>query len=176
MKNYLCLLGWFCLVALPVCAQTTNGELQKLDFLLGDWQGAGWIEMGPNQRHTFRQTEKIQLKAGGAVMQIEGLGLERVGEKEVPIHQAFAIVSYDNAAKRYRFNAWRAGGGAIECEPEIGDKQLVWSFKDPRSEMQIRFTIKLDAAGRWVEIGEVSRDSQKWQQFFEMTLQKAGKP
>lgn len=176
MKNCLYLLGWLCLFVLPAYSQTPTSELQKLDFLLGDWQGTGWIEMGPNQRHTVRQTEKIQLKAGGAVVQIEGLGLERIGEKDVPVHQAFAIVSYDNEAKRFRLNAWRAGGGAIECEPELGDKRLVWGFKDARSGMQIRFTIKLDAAGRWVEIGEVSRDAQKWQQFLELTLQKTSKP
>lgn len=176
MKKRLCLLSWLCLFVLPACGQTPNGELQKLDFLLGDWQGSGWIEFGPNQRHTFRQTEKIQAKAGGSVVQIEGLGLERVGDKELPVHQAFAIVSYDSEAKRFRFNAWRAGGGAVECEPEVGNNRLVWGFKEPRSGMQIRFTIKLDAAGRWVEIGEASRDAQKWQQFFEMTLQKTGKP
>ena len=176
MKKRLCLFGWLCLLALPTFAQTPAGELQKLDFLLGDWQGTGWIEFGPNQRHTVRQTEKIQLKAGGVVVQIEGLGLERVGEKDVPVHQAFAILSYDNEAKRFRLNTWRAGGGAIECEPEISDKRLVWGFKEARSGMQIRFTIKLDAAGRWVEIGESSRDSQKWQQFLEMTLQKTSKP
>ena len=176
MKKSVCLFGWLCLLALPAFAQAPAGELQKLDFLLGDWQGTGWIEMGPNQRHTVRQTEKIQVKAGGAVVQIEGLGLERVGEKDVPVHQAFAIISYDNEAKRFRLNAWRANGGAVECEPEIGDKRLVWGFKEPRSGMQIRFTIKLDAAGRWVEIGEISRDSQKWQQFLEMTLQKTSKP
>jgi hypothetical protein len=176
MKRHLCLWGWLCLLALPAFAQAPIGELQKLDFLLGDWQGTGWIEFGPNQRHTVRQTEKIQVKAGGAVVQIEGLGLERRDEKDVPVHQAFAIVSYDNEAKRFRLNTWRAGGGAIECEPEIGDKRLVWGFKEPRSGMQIRFTVKLDAAGRWVEVGESSRDGQNWRQFMELTLQKAGKP
>jgi len=150
-------------------------ELQKLDFLLGDWQGEGWIVLGPGPRHTFRQRETIQRKAGGAVVQIEGLGLERRGEQDVPIHQAFAVISYDSQAKRPRFRAWRADGGEVSCEPEFGDRSLIWGFTDPRSGVQIKFTIKLDEAGQWVERGESSRDGKTWQQFLEMKLRKVAK-
>ena len=152
---------------------SNSSELRKLDFLAGEWEGDGWIEFGPGERHTFRQKESIQSKAGGHVLLIEGLGkgkLQSTGEEGV-VHNAFAVVSYDKEAKRFRFLAWRATGDSVDADVIVAEKSLVWGFRDPRAG-QIRFTIKLDSAGRWVEIGETSRDGQTWRKFFEMTLQK----
>ena len=179
MQKRLVLFGWLCLLALPALAQpparAVSSEMKKLDFLLGEWQGEGWIVMGPSGRHTVRQTEKIQAKAGGAIMLIEGLGVERIGDKDVPVHQAFAVITYDNQAKRFKFRAWRAGGEEVATEPEVGERSLIWGFHDQTSGMHIKFTVKLNEKGQWFEIGEGSRDGQSWQKFFEMTLQKAGK-
>jgi hypothetical protein len=177
MIKHIVLLALLCWLALPAAAQTPSApsELQKLDFLLGEWQGEGWIEFGPGQRHTARQTETVQRKAGGALFLIEGLGLERRGDQDVPVHQAFAVVSYDSQAKRPRLRAWRAGGEEVTCEPELGERSLSWGFTDGRSGMQIKFTIKLNEAGQWVEVGESSRDGKSWRQFMEMKLQKVGK-
>lgn len=35
---------------------------------------------------------------------------------------------------------------------------------------EMRYTIKLDAVGQWVEIGEISADGREWRKFFEMSL------
>jgi hypothetical protein len=59
----------------------------------------------------------------------------------------------------------------VDAEATVGDKSLIWSFRDPRAG-QIRFTIKLDEQGRWFEIGEISMDGKGWHKFFEMTLQR----
>jgi hypothetical protein len=179
MQKRLVLFGWLCLLTLPAMAQaqmsTAPVEMKKLDFLLGEWQGEGWIEMGPSQRHSFRQTERLQPKAGGSLVLIEGLGVERVGDKDVPVHQAFAVVTYDNQTKRFKLRAWRAAGDEVVTEPEVDERSLIWGFRDPRSGTQIKFTIKLNDKGQWFEIGEASRDGQSWRKFFETTLQKAGK-
>lgn len=158
-------------VALPA----STSELKKLDFLLGEWQGTGWIEFGPKQRHTFRQSEKITHKAGGSIVVIEGLGLAQVDGREVPVHQAYAILNYDKHAKQFRMRAWRADGEEVQADPKIGAQNLQWGFTDARSQMHIRFTIRLNEAGQWSELGESSRDGQTWHQFFEMTLSKTPK-
>lgn len=47
-----------------------------------------------------------------------------------------------------------------------------WSMTDPRAGI-IRYDMELDAEGRWVEKGVMSRDDGKsWISFFEMTLSK----
>ena len=164
-------------LAFPALAQpqgaSNSSEMRKLDFLVGEWEGDGWIEFGPGQRHTFKQKESVQSKVGGHALLIEGLGkgkLQNEGEERV-VHSAFAIVSYDKDAKRFRFLAWRATGDSVDADVTVAEKSLVWGFRDPRAG-QIRFTIKLDSAGRWFEIGEASRDGQTWNKFFEMTLQR----
>ncbi len=167
------------LLPVPALAQghgaADSPEMRKLDFLAGEWQGEGWVEFVPGQRRTARVKEVAQKKVGGGVLLLEGVGKARLPGKDEDsvVHDAFALVWYDDAAKRFRMLAWRAGGGgAIDADITAGDKSLVWGFRDPRAG-QIRFTIRLDEAGRWFEIGEVSGDGTAWRKFFEMTLQRA---
>ena len=47
--------------------------MKKLDFLVGEWKGEGWMEFVPGQRRTFRGTEVVQSKLGGLLVTIEGL-------------------------------------------------------------------------------------------------------
>lgn len=110
------------LLATPALAQTSGtAEMRKLDFLVGEWQGEGWITAAGGQRHTFKQTEHIQSKVGGHVLLIEGLGKSQApGEAERVVHNAFAVVSYDGTAKRWRFLAWRATGDALDAEATVG--------------------------------------------------------
>lgn len=145
-------------------------EMKRLDFLVGQWQGEGWIMFSPNQRHTFRQTENVQRKVDGAVLLIEGLGKSMdAGNAGAIVHSAFAVLSYDKDAKVFRIRAFRADGSSVDTEAKVSENMLIWGFRDPRAG-NIRFTIKLNEKGQWFETGEMSRDGQTWLKFFEMTL------
>jgi hypothetical protein len=37
---------------------------------------------------------------------------------------------------------------------------------------QTRYTLQLNAAGQWYEVGEFSMDGEEWRKTFEMTLDK----
>jgi len=160
----------------PAFAQTqsaaNSAEMRKLDFLLGAWEGEGWMDFGPGQRHSTKVKESAQGKADGSVLTFEGLGKAKAPGKdeEILVHKAFGVVWYDGEAKRFRMMAWREGR-SVDADITVGEKSLVWGFRDQRAG-QIRFTIKLDEAGRWFEIGEISRDGMRWNKFFEMTLQR----
>jgi hypothetical protein len=149
-----------------------SAEMRKLDFLLGAWEGEGWMDFGPGQRHATKVKESAQGKAEGSVLTFEGLGKAGAPGKdeEMVVHSAFGVVWYDGEAKRFRMMAWREGR-SVEADITVGEKSLVWGFRDQRAG-QIRFTIKLDEAGRWFEIGEISRDGMSWNKFFEMTLKR----
>ena len=145
-------------------------EMKRLDFLVGQWQGEGWIMLGPNQRHTFRQTESVERKVDGTVLLIEGLGKSMdAGNAGAIIHSAFAVLSYDKDAKVFRWRAFRADGSSVDTEAKVSENMLVWGFRDPRAG-SMRFTVRLNEKGQWFEIGEMSRDGQTWLKFFEMTL------
>jgi hypothetical protein len=147
--------------------------MKKLDFLVGQWKGESWMEFGPGQRRSSHGTETVQSKLGGLLVTIEGLHKRKSADNgpEVVAHSAFAIISYDDKAKRYRFQAFTRGNFA-DAEAKVGDNSLEWGFRVPQFG-DVRYTIRLNERGQWFEIGEVSRDGKKWQKFFEMTLDRA---
>ena len=144
-------------------------EMKKINFLEGQWRGEGWIMLGPNHKETFKQSEVVQSKLGGVTILVEGLGKSTDGSERV-VHNALAVISYDQQKKGYRFSAYKADGQAIDAEATFSKDALVWGFKDQRG--ATRFTIKLTEKGEWNEVGEFSPDGKNWFKFFEMTLQR----
>ncbi|MCC5648236.1 hypothetical protein LC607_36300 [Nostoc sp. CHAB 5824] len=146
-----------------------TAAMNKLRFMEGQWKGNGWIQFGP-QKNTFVQTEDIRFKVNGTVLQIEGLGVDAKNTSQV-IHEAFALISYDQAGDRYLMRAIRGNGNYVDAETRLlEDGAFEWKFKSPQAG-EIRYTIRL-VNSQWVEKGEINRDGTNWIQFFEMTLNK----
>jgi hypothetical protein len=171
MTKLLCLsLLWISSVGLVAqTAALQRAEMKKLDWLVGQWQGAGWIQMGPQGRKEFTQTENIQTRLDGLVLVIEGLGKSKTDGSTV--HSAMAFVSYDERAKTFRWRAFTAEGRQTDAEAKVGKNTLEWGFEIPNFG-RMRYTLKLNEKGEWFEVGEVSQDGQSWRQIFEMTLQR----
>ena len=144
-------------------------EMKKINFLVGEWQGEGWIQLGPNKRETFKQHETVQSKLNGLTMVIEGLGKSKDGSERI-VHNALAVISYDLQKKSFRFSAYLANGQSIDAEAKITKDALEWGFTQAYG--TIRFTISLNEKGEWHEIGEINPDGKNWYKNFEMTLQK----
>jgi hypothetical protein len=155
----------------PAPPPAQREAMKKLDFLVGRWEGGGWMEFAPGQRRTFKSTETVQSKLDGLLLTIDGMHRGRVGDagEEVVVHNAFGLISYDAQAKRYRFQAFTARGNHEDTEAKVSDKQLVWGMSIPQFG-EVRYTTRLDEKGRWFEVGEVSKDGKEWRKFFEMTL------
>lgn len=174
MKNIL-----FPVVALCCCLSnlfaqanlTPSAELRtaidKIRFMEGTWKGSGWIRMGP-QKHEFIQTESVTAHANGTVLTIDGMGRDAANPDQI-VHQAFAVISYDQAAGKYLMRAVRADGNHVDADFAVQDDgSIVWGFEHPMAG-QIRYTIRQEA-GAWVENGEASRDGKTWMPFLEMRL------
>jgi hypothetical protein len=166
---------WIALFAiLPVAllAQTPasgqRAEMKKLYWLVGHWKGTGWIQMGPQGRKEFTQTETIQGKLDGLVLVIEGEAKSK--EDGSTIHTALAFLSYDEPAKTFRWRAFTAEGRQTDAEAKVGANTLEWGLQTPRGRM--RYIIKLNEKGEWFEVGEMAQDDQTWRKFFEMTLER----
>jgi len=146
--------------------------MSKLDWLVGDWKGEGWVEFAPGERRTFAQTENVQRKAGGTVITVEGHGTTSYGVTNTPIHDAFAVISFDPATHKYRWRSHTEKGYASDLEPTVGERTFQWALDVPNMGTT-RYTIVLNEKGEWFEIGEMSRDGKTWRKFFEMTLRKS---
>jgi hypothetical protein len=146
--------------------------MKKLEFLSGEWKGQSWIEFVPGQRSASAGTETVETRLDGLLLTLEGIHRRKIGDRETDeiVHSAFTVVSYDDKAKRYRFQAYTGRGNYTEAEAKVGDGQLQWTFRIPQLG-EVRYTISVDK-GRWSEIGEMSPDGQQWRKFFEMNLER----
>jgi len=150
--------------------------MKKLSFLVGQWKGESWTEFVPGKRQTSVGTETVESKLGGLLLTIEGVH-RRKGDKEAGnvVHNAFAVVSYDDKAKRYRLQAYTDRGNYTETEAKVADGKLEWGFRIPKFG-EVRYTVTVSDKGRWSEIGEVSTDGKEWRKFFEMNLERVKEP
>lgn len=163
---------------LTLMAQEAPSEqveaMKKLDFLVGHWEGDGWIQRGPDQRFEFRGTEIVEHRLDGLVVLVEGLHKTVIPEtnEERVIHHAFGVFSYDAESGGYRFRTHLTSGRGGDFEAHMEGDALIWGMENPQAGT-IRYTIHLNEDGDWFEIGEASRDDgETWFQFFEMTLKR----
>jgi hypothetical protein len=175
MRNRKAWVLWIVLVGLAGMARAQDGaagsaqreQVKKLDFLVGEWKGEGWSQIAQGPRETFQATETVQAKLDGMILVFEGLGKDSSGKVG---HNAYAVLSWDQATQRYRFLAFRADGIVVDTAPVMGDKTMQWGFEIPQG--KLRFTLDFSKPGEWFETGEWSRDGQQWVKFMEMRLKK----
>jgi hypothetical protein len=149
-------------------APASLDSMRALSFLEGAWEGEGWIRMGPGEPTRFTSKETVESRLGGRILTVEGLHHASADPSRV-VHHAFAVVSHNAAAARYRFQTHLADGRGGDYPGELKDGAFVWGMEHPMAG-RIRYTIRV-REGRWHEVGESSRDEGKtWTQFFEMTL------
>jgi hypothetical protein len=160
----------------PVAGQVlpeVPAALDRLDWLVGEWEGEGWMEYVAGQRGTFRGQERVERRMGGRLVVVEGsFATEIPGAGEVPVHQAFGIFQYDPASDRFRFRTYTALGPGVGGlhDAEVGEGRVVWGYEDPRLGT-VRYTLTRTEADEWLEVGDASRDGgATWRRFFEMRL------
>ena len=142
-----------------------KSEISKLAFIVGQWEGEGWMMRPDGKKYPFNQTENIQFKLDSTAILIEGMG---TSNKEI-IHNAMAIVSYNKPEKNYVFQSYLQNGRKGEFKAELKNEKFYWY---PNENM--RYIISINEKGQWYETGEMNREDS-WFQFFEMTLDKKTK-
>jgi hypothetical protein len=149
-------------------ADAQRTEMKKLDMMVGKWEGAGWMQRGPGAPETFKGGEVVQKKLDGLALLVEGKFLNKDGKVG---HETLAVLSYDAAAKGYKFKTYLATGAGGNFDLKLIEGGWQWSIE--YTGMMTRFTAKF-TSDTWLEIGEFSRDGGKtWVKNFEMTLKKS---
>ena len=143
-------------VAAPTLDQK-KAEIDRLDFLVGEWVGSGWMQRGP-ERHEFESHEMIRETLGGLVLLIEGT---HTG------FSALGVVSAGDSAGHYTMRSWTSEGHGADATARIpAPGTFEWGFE------RVRYTITVSAAGEWAETGEYRDDSGTWRNFFRMDLKR----
>lgn len=139
--------------------------------LAGEWEGDAWMIRGPGGRDEARQWERVEVHAGGTVIAVKGVGTMKTGGgRDTVVHDAFAIIHLDHDGRTPRMRAFVAGGHWLDVDLTVQPDGYDWAMTDPRAG-RIRYEMRIDDAGRWVERGYMSRDDgATWHQFMEMTL------
>ena len=145
--------------------------MQALDFLVGTWEGEGWMEYAPGKKATFTSREVVEPRLGGRVLVVEGLHESPMpgAPEPVAVHHALGVLSHKEG-EGYGFDTWLANGRGGDFSARLEDGALIWGYDDPRRG-EVRYTITV-ADGQWVEVGDARRDGEAWHRFFEMKLKK----
>jgi hypothetical protein len=147
-------------------AQNYKDEMKKLEPLVGNWSGAALYRMGPGEPQKVDQTEVIELKLSGAVLQIEGVGKVN----NVVQHHALALVNFDVNQNKFLFRSYLSDGKMADAHFAVtGEGKYTWGFDYPGR--KIRYVITIEG-NRWKETGEYSPDGNQWFSFIEMNLTK----
>ncbi len=141
--------------------------LKKLNFLVGKWEGTGWVQQGPN-RQEFTGTEHVQTKLQGKALLVEGLFRENVSKKV--FHETLAVITFDEKTNKYTFATYLFNRPNGNFELKLLDNGFSWQMK-PNDAVTVDYTMKLEK-GEWVEIGEVLMPNQQKMKFLEMRLKK----
>ena len=163
----------FCGIAHAQGPENVQKEsIKKLNWLLGEWSGSSVVNMGGKKSIVFVK-ETVKSNLDSTIFIINGRGIERdsITNNDNIVHDAFAVVSFDEKQNKFRWNAWRIPGGTYgELEIRLGDKSFEWSTQVKGG--QTRYKASLNEKGQWIEIGEFSNDGIKWFKYITMTLNK----
>lgn len=139
--------------------------MKKLDFLVGKWSGDASVTMGPGAPVKVRQSEDVQFKLDGLLLLIEGTG--RDPESGKVVFNALATVTYDDAAGKYRFRS-HSRGHYLDTEMKVEGKGFEWGMQAGPG--NIRYVMKLNDKGEWVETGDMIMGSNPPRRIIEMKV------
>ena len=165
LTSIVLLAGFVGISAQENTAEQQRSEVKKLESMVGQWKGSGWIQQGP-KRETFTGTENVQRKLDGLALLVEGRFTNPEGKV---IHETLAVLAFDTRSKIYKFRTYLANGMSGEQDFKLIADGYEWGFQSPTG--TIRYSIKT-ADDVWFEIGEFSKDGKTWVKFFEMKLDK----
>ena len=132
--------------ATPTTSESAQrGAMQPLLWLVGDWEGEGWIQRGPAPRSTFTVHEHAQSALGERLIVVEGIGRSAGDGADAGqvVHHAFGVLSWDQERGDYRFSTYRADDTGVDARATVEDGVVTWGFETPNGEVRyVRVTAK----------------------------------
>jgi len=153
----------------PPAAQLA--AIESLAWLVGEWEGTGSFQL-PQGKVEMHSWELGQRAAGGTALVLQGRHDMRLadGRRGERVHDAVALITYDEAAQRYKVvTHTQAGhGGSFEGRLEQG----VFSWTIPGEKGHTRYDISRTDKDEWLEVGYRCTGTDPCREFFRMQLQR----
>ncbi len=159
-------LSWLLLLLASVAS--AGEPASSLDALVGEWQGEGWTQRGP-ERSTFDSHETVRKVLDDTAWLIEGRHF-RSGTRQ-SVHNALALIRPGAKGGEYRMHSWLSDGRDMEAWGREEGDEFHWGFSLPDGSRDIRYRLRV-SGDTWTEVGETRATGQAWMKFFEMTLRK----
>lgn len=134
----------------------------------GVWRGPAWTIVPGGQRIELTQTERAGPMLDGTLKVVEGRGYRADGSLGF---NAFGIISYDVATKKYAMRSWAMGrSGEFAITPTA--EGYVWETPaGPGAVIRYTATVKGDS---FRETGDRIVEGRPPQRIFEMDLKRLG--
>jgi hypothetical protein len=153
-------------------------QMEQLGFLVGQWEGAGWVWAGPDARPSCDVVMDVESLLGGAVLVVQlRAAPDAEGECLALVQgEAMRVINYDQWSKCYRVRSFMANGQSVDWEAEAGEGVLTCWYDDVRAG-RTRVTLAQTADGHLRESGDgrqaLSVDGEElWTQHHELILKK----
>lgn len=151
----------------PAGSQEQRDAMQRLAWMDGEWVGEATIFMGPGRTSTHPHTERIGPMLGGSIRVIEGRSVNPDG---TAAFNAFAVVSWDDAADRYMMRSY-ANGQAGDFPLEATGDGFRWTTPSRGGEMRYTTTFR---DGEWTELGDFVMPGRDPMRVIELRLRRRG--
>ena len=164
-------------VATTTSESAQQQAMKPILWLVGEWEGEGWIQRGPGPRSTFTIRERAETALGDRLIVVEGVGRAASDGEDAGqiVHHAFGVLSWDGERGDYRFSTYRADDTGVDARATVESGVVTWGFDTPNGQVRYRFRQLED--GAWRENGEFSPDKgTTWMPFCEMTLHRVPAP
>jgi hypothetical protein len=146
--------------------------MRKLDPFLGEWLGEGRITSpGGGAMQSIVQMVRVESQMAGQLVTMVDRVQRRVEPMPSPSGAGFAMLSYDDKAKRYLFRSYFMDG-FTDLETEVPEAGLLRGI-DRRDGVIRRITVDTRERGVWRELSELSRDDGKsWTTVYAITMKR----
>lgn len=154
----------------PPDRDATMDAMRQLDFLVGEWSGSGWMQMGPDTRMDIQSHETLTSKLGGMIVAVESLheGEAPGIQDSLVVFRSFGVISYDTQARKYHLHSWQESGRSADYDATVSENAFEWGDSDAGG--RVRHVVRIDDQGLWQETGETSADGTHWRRISAMTL------
>lgn len=146
-----------------------RAAMKKLGFLVGKWVGEARVLRGPGEPVVLLQTEEVQFKLDGLILEIEGIGRTQLDNK--PVLEALGIISFDDETDTYHMRAFN-DGRFLETDVKLLEdgKSLAWGFA--LGSIQTNSVLRINEKDEWTELAEITIDSQPTRKLMELTVKR----